>query len=105
MLPIDTGSCGSLSGAELLAAVAGAERERAAAPTETPLGEWEVLRLHDIDAGMPGAVDLSTSRMVRAWGVMVCVSYGVGGVWYMWVRGGGRLCERSRGGRFCLQEG
>ena len=34
-----------MSGPELLEAVANAERERAAAPDEVPLGEWEALRV------------------------------------------------------------
>lgn len=38
------------SGVELLEAVANAERERAASPSESPLGEWEVIRIRpDLD--------------------------------------------------------
>lgn len=34
-----------MSGPELLEAVGNAERERAAAPDEVPLGEWEAVRV------------------------------------------------------------
>ena len=36
-----------LSGRDFLAMISSAERERAATPEEAPLGEWEVLRVHD----------------------------------------------------------
>lgn len=41
----------ALDGAQLLAAVAAAERERAATAADAPLGEWEVLKVRDLDAG------------------------------------------------------
>ena len=46
-----SGSGNQLSGAQLLAAVAAAERERAGTAGDAPLGEWEVLRVKDVDAG------------------------------------------------------
>lgn len=45
----------ALDGAQLLAAVAAAERERAATAADAPLGEWEVLKVRDIDAGESAA--------------------------------------------------
>jgi DnaJ homolog subfamily C member 13 len=51
-LAIDAGGAAQqLAGRQLLAAVAGAERERAARPEEAPLGEWEVLKARDVGAG------------------------------------------------------
>jgi DnaJ family protein C protein 13 len=50
-LAVDASGAGQVTGQQLLAMVAGAERERAAAPTEAPLAEWEVLRLYSIDPG------------------------------------------------------
>ena len=41
-----------MTGAELLSAVAAAERERAAAPGEAPLGEWAAVRIRP-DAAAP----------------------------------------------------
>jgi DnaJ family protein C protein 13 len=54
-LAVDASSAASLTGAALLAAVAAAERERAAAPDEAPLGEWEVLRVSADVAAAGGA--------------------------------------------------
>lgn len=45
----------ALDGAQLLAAVAAAERERAATAADAPLGEWEVLKVRDLDAGKPSS--------------------------------------------------
>jgi DnaJ family protein C protein 13 len=50
-LAVDSGSGNQLSGAQLLAAVAAAERERAGTAGDAPLGEWEVLKVKDVDAG------------------------------------------------------
>lgn len=47
----------ALAGPQLLAAVAAAERERAATAADAPLGEWEVMRVRDLDAA-----DLAASR-------------------------------------------
>jgi hypothetical protein len=46
-LAVDSGSGNQLSGAQLLAA----ERERAGTAGDAPLGEWEVLKVKDVDAG------------------------------------------------------
>jgi DnaJ family protein C protein 13 len=58
-LAIDASVTETLSGPELLSMVAAAERERAATVEEAPLGEWEVLRVHDPRdlPAMPAVVD------------------------------------------------
>jgi hypothetical protein len=51
-----------LGGPELLEAVANAERERAAAPDEVPLGEWEAVRVRpDCNAPLLSQALLSNS--------------------------------------------
>jgi DnaJ homolog subfamily C member 13 len=61
-LAVDASVVESLSGPDLLSMVAAAERERAATPEEAPLGEWEVLRVHDPRdlPAMPAMVDPSS---------------------------------------------
>lgn len=50
-LTLAVDSNAQLTGAKLLATVAAAERERAASASDAPLGEWEVMRVKDMDAG------------------------------------------------------
>ncbi len=50
-LTLAVDSNAQLAGAQLLATVAAAERERAASSADAPLGEWEVMRVKEIDAG------------------------------------------------------
>ena len=52
-----------LDGAALLAAVGAAERERAATAADAPLGEWEVMRVRDLDPG-----DLAAARQAGSAG-------------------------------------
>ena len=53
-LTLAVDSNAALDGAQLLAAVAAAERERATTAADAPLGEWEVLKVRDLDAGKHG---------------------------------------------------
>jgi DnaJ family protein C protein 13 len=64
-LAVDASVMETLSGPELLSMVAAAERERAATPEEAPLGEWEVLRVHDPRdlPAMPAVVDPSLLQL------------------------------------------
>ena len=55
-----------MSGPELLEAVGNAERERAAAPDEVPLGEWEALRVRPApDAPLTSQALLADSDEAR----------------------------------------
>lgn len=53
-LAIDASVVETLTGRELLTMVSAAERERAATAAEAPLGEWEVLKVHE-QHDMPAA--------------------------------------------------
>ena len=51
------------TGQELLDQVASAERERAAAPDEVPLGEWEAMRVRpDYDGALTSQALLASSQ-------------------------------------------
>lgn len=65
-LTLAVDSNAQLAGAQLLATVAAAERERAASASDAPLGEWEVMRVKDIDAGARGGHELSREGLLRA---------------------------------------
>jgi hypothetical protein len=56
-----------LSGPELLEAVGNAERERAAAPDEVPLGEWPALRVRpDCNAPLTSQALLASSEEAKS---------------------------------------
>ena len=55
------------TGQELLDQVASAERERAAAPDEVPLGQWEAVRVRpDFDAALTSQAALASSEEANA---------------------------------------
>ena len=54
------------TGQELLDQVANAERERAAAPDEVPLGQWEAVRVRpDFDAALTSQALLASSEEAK----------------------------------------
>ena len=54
------------TGQELLDQVANAERERAAAPDEVPLGQWEAVRVRpDHDAALTSQALLASSEEAK----------------------------------------
>ena len=58
---------GALGALALLEAVGNAERERAAAPGEAPLGEWEAIRIRpDLNAPLTSQALLASSIDAKA---------------------------------------
>jgi DnaJ family protein C protein 13 len=76
-LTLAVDSNAALDGGALLAAVAAAERERAATAADAPLGEWEVMRVREL----PEGAELDAAQAAGAGGGAADGGGGGGGGW------------------------